>query len=155
MALLDAFFISLVALVPGSNIGSVAVVVGCLALVNTLSLGRHLWEDQHHKPMAQGLILLVGGVAIYVYQIGLGVALLQNDRDMPAVRGLTYLLLGSYSLGVTRTWSLLGGDRETFLSLLGLVAVGADAHPDAPTEDHTRGGEAAPLPLPADHQAPE
>ncbi len=155
MALLDAFFISLVALIPGTNLGYVAVLMGGLALLNTLSLGRHLWVDRNHTPFTQVVTLLVGGIVIYVYEMGFGVALLRSDRDTQAVTGLTYLLLGSYGLGVARTWKLLGGEREAFLSLLGFVGVGADGPSTAPAEPHAGGGDAAPLPQRVKNQAPE
>jgi hypothetical protein len=143
VALLDAFFVSLVALVPGANIGYAALVMSIIALINTLSMGRHLWDDRRVTPLAQGLALLVGSVVIYVYQITYAVALLRQARDSGAVTGLAYLLLGAYSLSVARTWTLLGAGHEGLLSLFGFVRAQGD-----PASDTGAGSTPGPAPAP-------
>jgi hypothetical protein len=146
IALLDAFFVSMVAVIPKANIGSAVLVMGVLALLNTLSMARHLWVDRHHTPLTQGLLLLLGSLVIYSYEINFGVALLQNARDVQAVQGLAYLLLGVYAVGVARTWMLLGGQHEGLLSLLGFVEVGTGAAPLPQPDEQVRDGDAVPVP---------
>jgi len=145
VALLDAFFVSLVALIPGANIGYAALVMSMLALINTLSMGRHLWDDRRGTALAQGLALLASSVVIYVYQLNFAVDLLRQARDSGAVTGLAYLLPGTYALSIARTWTLLGAGHEGLLSLFGFVRAQGGPAPDT----RVAGDIPSPAPAPA------
>jgi hypothetical protein len=117
LALLDAFFVSLVALIP------------------TARLGRHLW-DERREGRAPGIhrpTLLLGSFVIYGMEIGIAVALIGAPHHAGYVYGLAYLLLGDYGLGIGRAWELLGARNEGLFTLLRHVR-GADA-PDTSPED--------------------
>lgn len=130
MALLNAFFVSLVALVPRTNLGYTALIMGLLALFSTLSVARHFWLDQERGNNGQRIALLLGSLLIYCWQIWYAVLLLRHSGDSGSLEGLAYLLLGSYGLGVSRAWELLGGQSEGLLSLLGLRRIRTDVSTD-------------------------
>jgi hypothetical protein len=127
MALLDAFFVSLVALIPATNIGYAALALAMIGLINTLSLSRHFWEAWHAGHPQKRITLLLGSFIIYAWQLTYAVDLLRQPRDTGAVAGLAYLLLGTYAVGLGRAWELLGAPDEGLLMLVGLRHI--------PTED--------------------
>lgn len=142
-ALLDVFFVSLTALIPGTNLGypALAMAVGCL--ITTLSLARHFWTDRQAGAVWQHHGLLVGALVIYGWQIWYAVRLLHAPGGKGAVFGISYLLLGAYSLGVARAWQLLGAPHEGLLTLLGLRREPAGPAPtteepddDGPADEH-------------------
>lgn len=136
-ALLNAFFVSLAALIPTSNLGYTALVMAIIGLVNTLALGRHTWEDRR---LGRGLLayaLLPGSLIVYTLQIWYAAQLLRHARDTDALYGLVYLLLPAYSLGLARAWELLGGGNDGLRSLLGL-GVGVAEPPPGDAGEGTR-----------------
>jgi len=138
-ALLDAFFVSLAALIPTSNLGYTALVMAIIGLVNTLALGRHTWEDRRAGRGLLAYALLPGSLIVYTLQIWYAAQLLRDARDTDALYGLVYLLLPAYSLGLARAWELLGGGNDGLRSLLGLgVGVGVVEPPpgDAGEAEH-------------------
>ncbi len=120
LALVDAFIVSLVGLIPDTNMGYPALGVSVGGLINTLNLGRGLWEERHGGAGRQQFTLLVGGLVIYCWEIWFAVQLIRQPHDTGYVYGLAYLLVGAYLLGVGRAWELLGAREEGLLSLLGL-----------------------------------
>ncbi|HLZ24446.1 MAG TPA: hypothetical protein VKQ30_20215 [Ktedonobacterales bacterium] len=123
-ALLNAFFVSLGALIPGVNLGTFVIVVSPIALLNSLVLGI----DALRRPRADrepgrvievqpvGLVLVA--LALYGYELINAVALLRTPHDVSWVYNVTGTLLGVYVYGVLRTWQLLGGRRRGVLSLV-------------------------------------
>src|SRR5215467_5789083 len=74
-AMLNAFFISLVALVPGINLGIITVIMGTLAFVNSLTLGWHFLQRRDASKgtnRLSALILVVFGLGLYGFEISQG-----------------------------------------------------------------------------------
>jgi hypothetical protein len=116
-ALINAFFISLGALIPGSNVGIVTLLMGVLGLLNTLSLTRRLvfpWPGLNAL-MRRGP-LVAAGLIIYGYEMYFAILLLVTPSDRGPLYGLMGLLIGVYGLGIVRAWQLLGAKRFSFLS---------------------------------------
>ena len=133
-ALLNAFFVSLAALIPTSNLGYTALVMAIIGLVNTLALGRHAWEDRRSERDVRASTLLLGSFIVYALQIRYAAQLLRDARDTDALYGLVYLLLPAYSLGLARAWELLGGGNAGLRSLLGLGVGAVEPPPRDPDE---------------------
>jgi hypothetical protein len=111
-ALLDAFFMSIVALIPHTNLGYPALLLGAGGLVNTLGLGRYVWHARHQRDLWRSILLLVGTLTIYVWQLWYAVPLIRTPDTTNAIYGISYLLLGAYGAGVARAWDLLGATDE-------------------------------------------
>ena len=117
-SLINAFFISLVALIPG-NFGAPVVIFGALsffiAVQNNFQLLR---PHEGASSLARRLITAVLSLLIYIAQCYYAVLLIINPHDSAPVYSLTTLLLVVYVLGVFRAWELLGGTRNTPIKML-------------------------------------
>ncbi|MDQ5828758.1 MAG: hypothetical protein M3324_02550 [Actinomycetota bacterium] len=117
--LADAFFVSLGALIPGANIGGIVLVVGAVALLGTLGLGRELWRNRFEGGRAgRGALLVLGGFVVYVLQLWYALSLLRAPSDKDYLSALAFLLLGSYVVGLGRAWELLGAPQKGILAWL-------------------------------------
>lgn len=126
-ALINGFFISCTSLIPGTNPGWVAFVLGITGVVNALSssgsLVRHLrgatatrrawWLNVLRWLMLSGLSLFV-----YVLEIWLGWQAIQHPTQTGPIYGIADIVLTVYGLGLVRAWELLGSRRTGILSLL-------------------------------------
>lgn len=116
-ALVNAFFVSLAALIPGMNVGGVATVMGALALIHTTQQMRKLW-DRHIGALhlVRRMSLLVSSLVIYGGELANGISLLQHGVRVGPLFTLSILLLVIYGVGLTRAWQLLGAPRSGMLS---------------------------------------
>lgn len=129
MAFLDVFFLSLIALIPGVNLGDPALLIGVFGLFNTVSLGRHFWQGWREDHQLGGATLLLGSLALYLLQIWYALPLVVNPHATHNVTALAYLLIGGYAIGLARSWDLLGAQHEGLLTLLD-IGRKAEAVPD-------------------------
>jgi len=117
--LADVFFVSLGALIPGANIGGVVLVVGAVALLGTLGLGRELWRRRFEGRRAgRGALLALGGFLVYGLQLWYAHSLLRAPSDKGYLSALAFLLLGAYVVGLGRAWELLGAPQKGILAWL-------------------------------------
>jgi hypothetical protein len=110
-ALLNAFFLSLVALLPQTNLGWAALVLSLIGLANHFILG---WNFSKHAQrrwlsMVRRATLILAGLLLYGYELYNGILLLLFPADSTPISVLAPLLVGIYALGLTRAWQLLGG----------------------------------------------
>lgn len=115
-ALVNVFFISFAGLIPNQSIGLSTVVLGGLAVIQTLSLLRLLpgWWRQH--TMLQGLLLFAGSCVLYGYEIATGLQIWSRPSDTHALTALFDILLFAYGLGLARAWQVLGAPGRGLLS---------------------------------------
>jgi hypothetical protein len=105
--LLDALAISLLALIPSANLGTAAVIVGGLCLVQTLRRGAGVTGRSFE---AIGNLIL--SVASFGTQVGAGIWLLVGSHSS-AGDTIAYTLFGAIAAGVMRAWELLQpGENE-------------------------------------------
>jgi hypothetical protein len=123
-AMINAFFISLVALVPGINLGIITVIMGALAFVNSLTLGwyflRQLDSTKRTSRLA-ALVLVVFGLGLYGFEISQGVQLMIQAGEVDIVRVLASIIVAVYGLGLTRAWQLLGAQRYSLIARIGVM----------------------------------
>ncbi len=116
-ALVNAFFVSLTALIPGMNVGGVATVMGAFALIHTAQQMRKLW-DRHIGALhlVRRMSVPVSSVVIYGGELANGISLLQHGVSVGPLFTLSILLLVIYGVGLARAWQLLGAPRSGVLS---------------------------------------
>ena len=118
-ALLNAFFISLAALIPSSNLGWTALVLSLVGLSNTLTLGWNLLSQRSHwRNMVRRVFILVVSLVLYGFELYYAVQLFRFPGQSNPVFALTGLLMGIYGLGLVHAWELIAVRRYGLLSWL-------------------------------------
>lgn len=115
-ALANVFFLSLTSLIPGINVGLVAMITGFVAAAQTLALLRLVKEWRSEGALLRSLILFLGSAAIYGGELALGLELWVKPSASGALSGILELILGAYAIGLGRAWELLGAPRMGFFA---------------------------------------
>ena len=119
VALVNAFFVSLGALVPGANFGSIALPVGLVSVFTTVRIAMELVAGPHTTAARLRRVVLVAASAmIYVIESWQGLQLLLKPDDRGPVSVIASMLLPIYFIGILRAWELIGAQRYGFLARL-------------------------------------
>jgi hypothetical protein len=140
-ALLNALFISLIALLPGKALGAAAIAVGISGLVSAVTMllavvtrPRELGGWQR----ARMILLLLGQCAGYVVEIVNGVHLRAHPGSESDVNTQAVLVIIFFALAVERTWEYVGGQRTGIWGVVDEARHAihrTDAAGDPPTPD--------------------
>lgn len=138
-ALLNAFFLSLVALLPQTNLGSAALVLSLIGLVNQCFIGWDLFRPMKRKwlSMVRGAVLILAGLLLYGGECYDAFLLILSPTNSARIYALAGLLLGIYALGLTRAWQLLGGRGHGLSEWLSPLHTSDGRQPE-PNTDQTR-----------------
>lgn len=120
-ALINAFFLSLVALVPHFNFGTVVVPFSCLCLATTLIQGRHLLlHPKNWQSLLRRTFLVLLSIGLYSLELVNGLQLLTAPLStQPAiVFEVVWCMIGAFAVGLTRAWELLGAQRYGLIGWL-------------------------------------
>lgn len=118
-ALLNAFFISLVALIPHFNFGTLIVPFSSLSLLNSLFLAWQILRLRKGWPsFLRRAILVLLSLGLYGLELVYAVNLIKDPSQVGYLYNLIFLLLGVFSLGLVRAWELLGAHRYGFFGWL-------------------------------------
>ena len=145
LAFTNAFTVSLFGLVPGTNIGYPAAVVGAVGILFTAGGVRTVFSL--HLPGRQRrsqISLLVVLLAVFGLQLGRGVQLLVDRRNAGAVASVGDILIVSLLVGIGRSWEFVGQWDTGVMASIGRLI----RHPDQVPDDD--GDELKP-PSGADH----
>ncbi|HLY31363.1 MAG TPA: hypothetical protein VKQ36_10060 [Ktedonobacterales bacterium] len=128
-ALLNVFFISLVAIIPLTNLGYVVVILGALSTSGTISQviqGFPRAQSGRPRPTVQeGFRLLtmpLASIVVYGYELYWGYLLFTGQvKSVADFSTVAYILIGVYGLGITRAWELIFDERHgLILTLMGM-----------------------------------
>jgi hypothetical protein len=134
-ALLNAFFISLGALIP-TNLGGITLVLSLTGLTHSIYLAWSLLKArQRWQNMLRRLFMIVVSLIIYGYELYCAILLLNEPRNLGGFFVLTWLLLAVYGIGLTRAWQLLGARRFGIMSWLSPLHELNQAKPTATQEE--------------------
>jgi hypothetical protein len=121
LAFVNALAVSLFGLVPGTNVGYPAVVLGVIGLFFTAASLRTIFASRATTGLRlgqTGLILLL--LLIFGTELGYGIAVLIHPDHLQLVENISYALVTSVLVGIARAWELVG-DRDT--GILASIAV--------------------------------
>jgi hypothetical protein len=100
-ALINSFFVSLIALIPGTNLGYTAAVMAVVSLFNTFRLHRGLAQGESALPQ------LILALAAFLVQFLVGALLAARPGDQSLVYIIAYVLVASFAAALGRAWSLM------------------------------------------------
>ena len=110
-ALLNAFFISLGALIP-LNIGTLTLIMSVLGIINSSVLAWNLLKKRGSwQNVVRRVYLILVSFIIYGYEFYYAILIILEPKNVGNIYMLAGLLLGVYGIGLTRAWQLLGARR--------------------------------------------
>jgi hypothetical protein len=108
-ALLNPLIISLFALVPHQQIGTVVIALSLSGLINMLTMALTLVQKSvPWSARFRNSPFILVGFLLYGFETYYGVRLLQSPTDSSALNALTDLLIIIYVFGIARAWELVG-----------------------------------------------
>ena len=110
-ALLNAFFISLGALIPGI-IGSLTLVMSALGLTTSSLLAWNLLKERERwQNVVRRVFLILVSFIIFGFEFYYAILIIKEPNNVGNFYVLATLLLAVYGIGLTRAWQLLGARR--------------------------------------------
>jgi hypothetical protein len=140
LAFTSALAIALFGLVPGTNIGYPAVVVGTIGIFFIAAAIRSIVASRAGPSLVRSqvwliLILLI----ICVAELAAGVVVLFNPASAESVQTIGYAVVTSLLVGISRAWEFVGERDTGILASLGILA----GRPDATSDTDGPGDSAA------------
>jgi hypothetical protein len=132
LAFTNGLAVSLFSLVPDTNTGYPAVVLGVIGVLYTAAAIRSIRTSRATQPQLfrqfelMGLLFLIFGTEL----VG-GIALIAAPSSSVALEIIGYALVASLLVGVARAWELVG-DRDTGIRASIAVLIGHTPNPDDP-----------------------
>jgi hypothetical protein len=135
LALTNPFTVALFGLVPGTNIGYPAAIVGIIGVVfiaagvrTTLSLPP---QQQRRRPQ---LALVVALLVVFGFQIVNGIELIIDSHHGGALNTIGDVLIASLLIGIGRAWELVGEWDTGLVASIGRLI---GHQPQAPVATHS------------------
>jgi len=143
-ALMNAFFISLFALIPDFNIGFVIMPFSFICLLTSLiQAWRLLRRTNNWQSLLRRAFLVIISVALYGLEIWNAYLLFTNPSQVGYVYNLISFILGAFAIGLIRAWELLGVRRYGLFGWLNPLhdlpnteSFSHTRNPHIPTADH-------------------
>ena len=122
LAFINALTVTLFGLVPGTNVGYPALVLGVTGVLFTAAGIRQTLRVTSaqdlgsQQPVLVTLLLLVFG-----FELAFGIVLLDNIHDTAALANIDYILIASLLIGIARAWELVGDWNTSIWSSITLL----------------------------------
>jgi hypothetical protein len=118
-ALINAFFISLAALIPNVNFGLVVVPIsGFCLVIRLIQAWPLLRQRKGWLSFLRRAFLVVLSIGLYGLELLNGYQLLMAPSQVGIVYGLVSCLIGAFAVGLVRAWELLGAQRYGLMGWL-------------------------------------
>ena len=118
-ALINAFFISLLALIPHLNVGTLIVPFICLCLVTTLIQPWQLLRlRKGWQSFLRRAFLVVLSLVLYGFELLNALHLSTDPSQVGNLYALIFVLVGVFAFGLIRAWELFGVQRYGFFGWL-------------------------------------
>jgi hypothetical protein len=140
IALINAFFLSLTALIPNINFGLVIMPVSGFCLLTSLIQAWPLLRRRRGwLSLLRRAFLVLLSIGLYGLELLNGFQLLLAPSQVGIVYGIVSCLIGAFAIGLVRAWELLGAQRY---GLMGWLSPLRDI-PDSESFSHTENSHAA------------
>jgi len=119
IALFNAFFLSLGALLPYTNIGWFALSLGLIGVINSLNYGRLLLTPlPSWLNVLRRIWLTALSLCLYLGELVYSIQLLFSPTNGSLVYSLGLIVLLNYGIALLRAWELLGVQRTGLFAWL-------------------------------------
>jgi hypothetical protein len=136
-ALVNTLVISLVALLPGASLSSVAIVLAISGLSSTAGLIVVLYRGSKDEVRLHQLILFGVLIVLYALQLANGIALGGSPQDLGHIGSQGGLAIGFFAFAIARAWEIVGLDDSRLLTTMARIAH-RPADVDVAAEDEPR-----------------
>lgn len=118
-ALATPLSMSLIALIPGVNLGWPAIIVGFSGTVFVAAAARRLLgtRDARQAPI-RSLSLLLGFLLVMLVNLWNGIELVRTPHSTRALDWIAASLIGSLGVGIGRAWGLVGARQSGLVTSL-------------------------------------
>jgi hypothetical protein len=137
--LIDALIIALTALLPGTNLGTTAVVLAAVGISSTI--GMTILALRHRPARHQLWILTIipGLGSLFALQLHSGISLLSHPSNTGPVDTQALLILAFFVIAIVCAWQMIGVQITGLLTVLGtLLRERSQPHPTRPAQRVTR-----------------
>ena len=115
-ALTNGLAVALFGLVPGFNVGTVAMVVGILGLLRIGGALLRVVPRWRAGPIRLwDLSFLVGLAVVFAIQLFYGIGLDRHPHDVGDLQAICVLVVVCFLIGIARAWELVGGPNVDLL----------------------------------------
>jgi hypothetical protein len=101
--LVNGFFVSMAALIPGKNLGGTAIVLSVVSLASTFRLHRQVGRS------TSKLVLSALTVLAFAAELAAGIGLVARPHKAALVTDIAWITIASFAVALMRAWSLLQG----------------------------------------------
>jgi hypothetical protein len=120
LTLANGFAVSSIALVPGLNVGWVALAGGTWGTATAAYLAREFARLHRHGAARRGrwrhqlrvVSLSLVATVVYATEVLIGILLILQPGSASGFRGLALVIMGIYAHAMLRAWTLLGDPRH-------------------------------------------
>jgi hypothetical protein len=122
-AMINAFFISLAALIPYMNLGFVTLIFGLIGLSNSLGMDWLLIKERSSswntwRSVMPRLLTVITTIGLYGYECYAGERLIMSPKNVDFVVAISVVLLTIYGWGIVKAWELIGLNRFGLFNVL-------------------------------------
>lgn len=136
LAFTNALAVALFGLVPGTNVGYPALILGVTGIAFTGAGIRSILISQAtFRQQLRQLGLAVFLVLIFGTELIAGIVLLARPDSGTSTQVIGYALVASLLVGVARSWELVG-ERDTGLIASIMILAAGRPQPDRPDDKH-------------------
>lgn len=117
-SLVNAFLVSMIALIPDLNIGWGVIFIAGVSLLNIMiHAADKLRRGQ--RTFVRSLLYTLSALVLYGLEILYGARIIQQPRNnLDALYTLIAVLVATYAVALTRAWTLLGGENRSLIRIL-------------------------------------
>lgn len=118
-SLLDALVVALVALLPGSSLGTASVFLACTGISSTIGMAVLTLRDWPGRRHLWGLVIIPVLGVLYVLQLLNGINMWLSPRDTSAVHVQALLVIVFFMIAIARAWQMIGARNTRVVAMVG------------------------------------
>jgi hypothetical protein len=134
-ALVNTLVFALYALLPGTSLSQVAIILATAGLASTIGLGLLLFAEHKEPIRLSQILLLVTPLILYGLQLASGIALAGSPRSAGTLSNAGGLSVIFFVYAIARAWQLVGARDTSLLPTMAGLAVTRLQHPGAHPAD--------------------